>query len=102
MPDALVLMTQKGFGVLGIVDEFNRLTGIITDGDLRRHISTNFLEKTVVEVMTPEPKTISSDMLSAAVLEFINSSAITSVFVVENERPVGIIHLHDLLRIGAA
>lgn len=102
MRDAIVLMTQKGFGVLGIVDELNRLTGIITDGDLRRHISTNFFDKLVVDVMTPKPKTVQTDMLSGAVLELINSSAITSVFVVEDERPVGIIHLHDLLRIGAA
>jgi arabinose-5-phosphate isomerase len=102
MSEAILVMTQKGFGVLGIVDELNHLVGIITDGDLRRHISTNFLEKPVVDVMTPQPKTITKDMLSGAVLEFINSSAITSVFVVEDERPVGIIHLHDLLRIGAA
>lgn len=102
MRDAIVLMTQKGFGVLGVVDELNRLTGIITDGDLRRHISTNFLDKSVLDIMTPKPKTIQGDMLSGAVLEMVNSSAITSVFVVEDERPIGIIHLHDLLRIGAA
>lgn len=102
MSEAILVMTQKGFGVLGIVDDLNCLVGIITDGDLRRHISTNFLEKPVVDVMTPQPKTITKDMLSGAVLEFINSSAITSVFVVEDERPIGIIHLHDLLRIGAA
>ncbi|MBD1548419.1 KpsF/GutQ family sugar-phosphate isomerase [Labrenzia aggregata] len=102
MRDAIVLMTQKGFGVLGIVDEIGHLIGIITDGDLRRHISTNFLDKPVTDIMTPNPKSIPGDMLSAAVLELINSSAITSVFVADEKRPVGIIHLHDLLRIGAA
>lgn len=102
MRDAIVLMTQKGFGVLGITDELNRLIGIITDGDLRRHISTNFLDKPVSDIMTPQPKTIQGDVLSASVLEIINSLAITSVFVVEDERPIGIVHLHDLLRIGAA
>ncbi|WP_346911822.1 KpsF/GutQ family sugar-phosphate isomerase [uncultured Roseibium sp.] len=102
MRDAIVLMTQKGFGVLGVVDEIGHLIGIITDGDLRRHISTNFLDKPVTDIMTPNPKSIPGDMLSAAVLELINSSAITSVFVADEKRPVGIIHLHDLLRIGAA
>jgi len=102
MRDAIVLMTQKGFGVLGVVNEIGHLVGIITDGDLRRHISTNFLDKPVTEIMTPNPKSIPGDMLSATVLELINSSAITSVFVTDEKRPVGIIHLHDLLRIGAA
>ncbi|ADZ69273.1 KpsF/GutQ family sugar-phosphate isomerase [Polymorphum gilvum] len=102
MREAIVMMTQKGFGIVGVVDELNRLVGIVTDGDLRRHISTNFLDKTVEEIMTSTPKTIPGDILSAAALEFINASSITAVFVVEDGRPIGIIHLHDLLRIGAA
>ncbi|MBO6757940.1 MAG: KpsF/GutQ family sugar-phosphate isomerase [Roseibium sp.] len=102
MRDGIVLMTQKGFGVLGIVNELNQLVGVITDGDLRRHISTNFLDKPVTDIMTHGPKTVPSDMMAASILDLVNSSAITSVFVVENGRPVGIVHLHDLLRIGAA
>ncbi|MFN4010956.1 MAG: SIS domain-containing protein [Pannonibacter sp.] len=102
MRDAIVLMTQKGFGVVGVTDPDGKLVGIVTDGDLRRHISTNFLDKTVDEIMTRKPKSISGDLLSAAALEFINAAQITSVFVVEDGRPVGIIHLHDLLRIGTA
>ncbi|MTI00105.1 SIS domain-containing protein [Roseibium sp. RKSG952] len=102
MRDGLVLMTQKGFGALGVTDELNRLIGVITDGDLRRHISTNFLEMTVGEIMTKDPKAVSEDMFSAAILELVNATQITSVFVVEDNRPIGIIHLHDLLRIGAA
>jgi arabinose-5-phosphate isomerase len=102
MRDAIILMSQKGFGVLGVTDDLHRLIGIITDGDLRRHISTDFLDKPVEDIMTKGPKTIQPSMLSAAVLEMINSSEITSVFVVEDTRAVGIVHLHDLLRIGAA
>ncbi|MEJ8473117.1 KpsF/GutQ family sugar-phosphate isomerase [Roseibium algae] len=102
MRNAIVLMSQKGFGVLGVTDELHRLVGIITDGDLRRHISTDFLDKPVEDIMTKAPKTIDPSMLSGSVLEMINSSGITTVFVVEDSRPVGIIHLHDLLRIGAA
>lgn len=102
MRDAIVLMTQKGFGVVGVIDQDGKLVGIVTDGDLRRHISTNFLDKSVDEIMTRKPKSISGDLLSAAALEFINASSITSVFVVDDGRPVGILHLHDLLRIGAA
>ncbi|NVK34644.1 MAG: KpsF/GutQ family sugar-phosphate isomerase [Rhodobacteraceae bacterium] len=102
MRDALVLMTEKGFGVLGVVNSSNALIGIITDGDLRRHMSPTFLDNKVEEIMTAGPKTIEPDALAGSILELVNSSAITSVFVIENQQPVGIIHLHDLLRIGAA
>lgn len=102
MRDAIVLMTQKGFGVAGVTDQSGKLTGIVTDGDLRRHMSTDFLDKTVDEIMTRRPKSVPGDMLSGAVLEFLNTAAITSIFVVEDGKPAGIIHMHDLLRIGAA
>ncbi|MCV0429245.1 MAG: KpsF/GutQ family sugar-phosphate isomerase [Roseibium sp.] len=102
MSEGIVLMTQRGFGVLGVVDELKQLIGIITDGDLRRHVSSNLLEKTAGEIMTPSPRTVSPDTLSASILELVNSLSITSVFVVEDGHPVGIVHVHDLLRIGAA
>ncbi|POF31028.1 KpsF/GutQ family sugar-phosphate isomerase [Roseibium marinum] len=102
MSEGIVLMTQKGFGVLGVTDELKQLIGVITDGDLRRHVSSNLLEKTAGEIMTPAPKSVSPSTLSASILELVNSLAITSVFVVSDGRPVGIVHLHDLLRIGAA
>ncbi|MET1412781.1 KpsF/GutQ family sugar-phosphate isomerase [Roseibium sp. HPY-6] len=102
MSEGIVLMTQRGFGVLGVTDELNRLIGIITDGDLRRHVSANLLEKTAGDIMTRSPKTVPPDALSASILELVNSLSITSVFVIEDGRPVGIVHLHDLLRIGAA
>lgn len=102
MSDGLVLMTQRGFGVLGVTDELNQLIGIITDGDLRRHVSSNLLEKSAGEIMTRSPKSVAPDTLSASILELVNSLSITSVFVIEDGRPVGIVHLHDLLRVGVA
>jgi arabinose-5-phosphate isomerase len=102
MTDGIVVMSQKGFGVLGVVDELNQLMGIITDGDLRRHVTTNLLEKTAGDIMTRGPKTVHPGTLSASILELLNSSSITTVFVVEDGRPVGIVHMHDLLRAGAA
>lgn len=102
MTDGIVVMSQKGFGVLGVVDELNQLMGIITDGDLRRHVTSNLLEKTAGDIMTRGPKTVHPGTLSASILELLNSSSITTVFVVEDGRPVGIVHMHDLLRAGAA
>ncbi|CTQ55137.1 Arabinose 5-phosphate isomerase KdsD [Roseibium album] len=102
MSEGIVLMTQRGFGVLGVTDELNQLIGIITDGDLRRHVSSNLLAKTAGEIMTQSPRSVTRDTLSASILELVNSLSITSVFVIEDGRPVGIVHLHDLLRIGAA
>jgi arabinose-5-phosphate isomerase len=102
MTDGIVVMSQKGFGVLGVVDELNQLMGIITDGDLRRHVTSNLLEKTAGDIMTRGPKTVNPGALSASILELLNSSSITTVFVVEDGRPVGIVHMHDLLRAGAA
>ena len=102
MREALVLMTAKGFGALGIENSEGRLIGIITDGDLRRHLDGDLLALSVDDVMTHSPKSISSDMLAAKALEVLNASAITAVFVVDNGRTVGILHLHDLLRIGTA
>ena len=102
MTEAIVVMTEKALGCLGVVDDNGLLEGIITDGDLRRHMGDGLLSRRVVEIMTPAPKTVSPDLLASAALEMINSSKITTLFVVENGRPVGIIHIHDLLRAGVA
>jgi arabinose-5-phosphate isomerase len=102
MTEAIVVMTEKALGCLGVVDDNGFLRGIITDGDLRRHMGDGLLSRRVVEIMTPAPKTVSPDLLASAALEMINSSKITTLFVVENGRPVGIIHIHDLLRAGVA
>jgi len=102
MAEAIVEMTAKGFGCVGITERDGRLAGIITDGDLRRHMGPNLLAAGVDDVMTPHPKTVSGDQLVSEALELLNSSKITAVIVVENGTPVGIVHLHDLLRAGVA
>jgi arabinose-5-phosphate isomerase len=101
MSDALVEMTAKGFGCVGILDR-GVLVGIITDGDLRRKMRPDLLETKVDAVMTRTPKTVRPDQLATEALEILNSSKITALFVVEASAPIGIIHLHDLLRAGVA
>lgn len=102
MASAIVTMTTKSFGCLGVVDGKGRLIGIVTDGDLRRHMGGGLLEHRVTDVMTPKPKTVNPGMLTSAALELINSARITAVFVVDKGKPVGIVHIHDLLREGVA
>ena len=102
MSEAIVLMTRKGFGCLGITDARDHLVGIVTDGDLRRNLDNGLLERRVDEVMTPEPRSIAPDELAASAIDMLNAASITALIVVEDKRPVGIVHMHDLLRIGAA
>jgi arabinose-5-phosphate isomerase len=102
MGEAIVAMTEKGFGCLGIANGDGQLVGIITDGDLRRHLGPNLLAQTVDEVMTRAPKTISPETLAGTALDLLNQAKITTLFVVEGQKPVGIVHLHDLLRTGVA
>ena len=101
MGDAIVTMTSKSFGCLGVIDARGRLTGIVTDGDLRRHMRRELMEATVGEIMTRKPKTVGPKMLAAAALELISSSRISAIFVIDKGKPVGILHIHDLLRAGA-
>jgi arabinose-5-phosphate isomerase len=102
MAEAIVEMTTKGFGCVGVFDEAGSLVGIITDGDLRRHLRARLIVDTPVEeVMTRSPRTIPPDALVAEALELI-SRKISALLVVEADQVVGIIHFHDLLRIGAA
>ncbi|VAW12242.1 D-arabinose 5-phosphate isomerase [hydrothermal vent metagenome] len=100
--EVLVLMTEKSFGCLGIVDDVGRLTGVVTDGDLRRHMGDGLLKRRAGDIMTRSPKCVAPDLLSVQALEIINTSSITSLFVVEDDRPVGLVHIHDLLRAGVA
>ena len=101
MADVLIAMTARSYGCFGVVDEEGRLIGIITDGDLRRNMSANLLDRAAGAVMTRTPKTITSDALASEALEQLNSLKITSLFVIDGgERPVGLIHIHDLLRAG--
>lgn len=102
MSAAIIEITSKGFGCVGIVNDDGRIVGIITDGDLRRHIGSDLLSMAVEDVMTANPKTVETDLLVAKALDLVNSSAITALMIVQDGRPVGIVHLHDLLRAGAA
>jgi arabinose-5-phosphate isomerase len=102
MSSAIVEMSAKGFGCVGVEDGSGTLLGIVTDGDLRRHMRADLLSSKVDDVMTRNPKTARTDQLASEVLEHLNASNITALFVVENKKPVGLVHLHDLLRIGVA
>jgi arabinose-5-phosphate isomerase len=102
MPDALLIMTQKSFGCVGITDDNGDLAGIITDGDLRRHMDKGLLDQLAGDVMTGTPKTTEPNELAAAALKLMNGPErpVTALFVVENGKPAGILHIHDLLRAG--
>ena len=102
MSDALVEMTSNNFGCVGIVDGHGEIVGIVTDGDLRRHMRPDLMAAIVDEVMTPNPKTIGPDLLASEALEILNSSKITALIVTEARKPVGIVRLHDLLTVGVA
>ena len=102
MSEAVLEISAKGFGCVGITDQTGKLIGIVTDGDLRRHMRGDLMSAHVDEVMTPEPKTIAPDQLVGEALDTINARKITALFVVEGGRPVGIVHVHDLLRAGVA
>ena len=104
MSEALLTMTAKGFGCVGIVDEAGALLGIITDGDLRRHMGPELPQKLVEAVMTRGARTIRAGALAAEALAemTLHTPRITNIFVVEDGRPVGLVHIHDLLRIGVA
>ena len=102
MQEVLLVMTSKRFGCAGVMGENNELTGIITDGDLRRHMTPDLLEKTAAQVMKTAPFTIRPTALAAEALAIMNERNITSLFVTDAKKPVGIIHIHDALRAGVA
>ena len=98
MADAILAMTAKAFGCVGVTNDENQLLGIVTDGDLRRHMANDLLLRRVLDVMTVSPKIIRPNALVAEALWIMNESAITSLFVTEGNKPQGIIHVHDCLR----
>ncbi len=103
MSEALVVMTAKSLGCVGVVDGRGKLTGIITDGDLRRHMTTGLLGQQASAVMTANPKTISGSDLAIEALDKLNRAKITAAFIVDDAgRPEGLIHIHDLLRLGVS
>jgi len=105
MRDVIVMMTSMGFGIAGVVDRAGRLIGVITDGDLRRHFN-DLPSATAAEVMTRDPKTLAADMVAEDALHFLNENKITCAFVIDRNAavnrgvPIGIVHIHDFLRIG--
>ena len=102
MPEAVMTLSNKKVGCVVIVDEGGRLAGIITDGDVARNLHRNLTDVTVEEVMTRTPRTVEPDMSAGAAIAFLNENKIGALIVVEGDRPVGVVHFHDLLRIGAA
>ncbi len=102
MSEAIIVMSATTFGCVGVKDEEGELIGIITDGDLRRHMSDGLLSRTAAEVMTEGPQTIRPNALAAEALRLMDSRKITSLFVVEDRKPVGFLRMHDLLRAGVA
>ncbi len=103
MREAVLEMTRKCLGCVGVTDEAGRLVGIITDGDLRRHMGPDLLERRVDQVMTARPRTIDPRALAVEALALMNRCAITVLFVLDRDgRPEGALHLHDCLRAGVA
>ncbi len=103
MSEAILVMTAKSFGCLGACDGDGRLIGVVTDGDLRRHMGDALLRRSVAEVMHRSPRTIGAAALAAEALGLMNRTAITSLFVVDADgRPIGFLHMHDCLRAGVA
>lgn len=100
MSEALLAMSAKGFGCVGVTDKNGALLGIVTDGDLRRHMSHDLMSRLVDDVMTKNPKTADPQMLAQEALDRLNTLNITSLFVLENNKPVGLVHIHDFLREG--
>lgn len=100
MEQVLIVMTAKRFGTAGIIDDAGKLAGVVTDGDLRRHMNEALLKQPAQQVMSRNPVTVAPDTLAATALALMNDKSITSLFVVDQGKPVGILHIHDLLRAG--
>jgi len=102
MKSVLLEMTSKRLGCVGLINQAGILTGLITDGDLRRCLTEKILDEKAINVMTKNPKTVAKDVMAAEVLKIMHDKKITNMFVVENGKPVGVIHIHDLLNKGVA
>jgi len=99
LPEAVRVMTERGLGVVGIVDAAGKLIGVVTDGDLRRNFE-GLATKTVADIMTRNPKALTEDSLAADAARIMNESRITVLFVIEQGKPVGVLHVHDVLSAG--
>lgn len=98
MSYAILEMTSKGEGCVGVVSKKNELIGIITDGDIRRNMNPELLDKNVKEIMTRKPKTLSPNTLVSKALKIMNEESITNIFITVHKKPIGIIHMHDILK----
>ena len=101
MTKTLITMTKKSFGCIGVINDNKKLIGIITDGDLRRSMNNNLFNLKAVNLMTKKPTTGNKEMLVGEALNIMNNKKITSLFICEKSKPVGIIHIHDLLRLSS-
>ena len=102
MAEALAEMSAKGFGCLAVLDPAGSLMGIVTDGDIRRLVAAGRMAMTIDDAMTRDPIVASPGMLASAVLAQMNEKRITQMFVVADEKPIGVVHMHDFLKIGVA
>ena len=101
MTNTLITMTKKSFGCIGVLNSKKNLIGIITDGDLRRNMNNNLFKLKASDLMTKKPTTGNKNMLVGEALNVMNNKKITSLFICEKNKPVGIIHIHDLLRLSS-
>ncbi len=99
MSKALLTMTKKSFGCIGVINNKNHIVGIITDGDLRRKLNSKFFEKKAFEIMTKNPTLANKEMLVGEAINLMNTKKITSLFICDKKKPLGIVHIHDLLRL---
>ena len=99
MSKALITMTKKSFGCIGVINKNEQIVGIITDGDLRRKLNSKFFEKKASEIMTKNPTLANKNMLVGAAINLMNTKKITSLFICDKKKPIGIVHIHDLLRL---
>lgn len=102
MQRVLLEMTSKRLGCVGFINSDGELTGMLTDGDLRRCLSPQILQEKAINLMTKNPKTISKDVMASEAMKIMHDKKITNIFVLENQKPIGVIHIHDLLNNGVA
>ena len=100
MSKVLILITEKSFGCVGVINKKGNLIGVITDGDLRRNMNSDIINKKAKSVMTHNPYLASQNTIVAEALNIMNTKKITSLFICKNKKPIGIVHIHDLLRLS--
>ena len=102
MQRVLLEMTSKRLGCVGFINDKGEFTGMLTDGDLRRCLSPQILEEKAINLMTKNPKTVSKDIMASEAMKIMHDKKITNIFVIEDKKPIGVIHIHDLLNNGVA